>query len=146
MYNQFKDVIILVSFRNKLGAIVAFIGGILLVIAGGVGMAPLLTDIKEVVEERTDNEDVINILKILIYLAALGGISVILGGILMYLDFPLAAKILIMLGAGIGIIGLLIGFLTAWWGGQAGEYFNSLTSTIGGLGALLSIVAYYLAK
>lgn len=136
----------MVSFRNKLGAIVAFIGGILLVIAGGVGMAPLLTDIKEVVEERTDNEDVINILKILIYLAALGGISVILGGILMYLDFPLAAKILIMLGAGIGIIGLLIGFLTAWWGGQAGEYFNSLTSTIGGLGALLSIVAYYLAK
>jgi len=134
------------TFRNKLGAILAFIGGIFLIIAGGVGMAPLLNDIKEVVEDRTDNENVILILKILIYLAALGGISVILGGIMMYLDFALAAKILIFLGAGIGVIGLLIGLITAWWGGEMDQYIDALTSTIGGVGVVLSIVAYYMAK
>ena len=134
------------TFRNKLGAILAFVGGIFLIIAGSVGMAPLLNDIKDVVEDQTDNENVILILKILIYLAALGGISVILGGIMMYLDFPLAAKILIFLGAGIGVIGLLIGLLTAWWGGEMDQYIDALTSTIGGVGVILSIVAYYMAK
>ena len=110
-------------------------------------MAPLLEDMSEIVEDKiTDNDTVTTIFKVLIYFAALGGISVILGGIMMHLEFKWPAKILIMLGAGIGIIGLIFGYIMAYMSGSAGDYMDALTSTVAGLGAVLSIIAYYLAK
>jgi hypothetical protein len=140
-------VVVVPSFRNRIGAICAIIGGIFLVIAGGVGMAPLLEDLQEIVEDKvTEDDRVHNIFRILIYFAALGGISVILGGIMMHLEFKWAAKILIMLGAGIGIFGIIFGYIMAYMSGSAGQYMDALTSTIAGIGALLSIIAYYLAK
>jgi hypothetical protein len=137
----------MVSFRNRLGAILAIIGGSLLVIGGGVGMVDLLQSISKIVEEHISQDPNIALLfKILIYFAALGGISVIIGGILIYLEFPLAAKILIILGAGIGLFGLIFGLAVAYMSGDADQYVNSLMSTIAGIGAILSIIAYYLAK
>ncbi|UCH88746.1 MAG: hypothetical protein JSV49_10945 [Thermoplasmata archaeon] len=135
------------SARNKAGTVIAIIGGIFLIIGGGVGMAPLLADLQEIVEDKiTDNPTVVLLFKILIILAALGGILVVLGGILIYFEYPRVAKILITLGAGIGLLGLLFGFGMAYSSGDAGSYLNGILSTIAGIGAILAIIAYYLAK
>jgi len=135
------------SFRNRLGSILAVMGGIFLLVAGSVGMAPLLEDISDIVEEKiTENNTVKTIFKVLIFFAALGGLSVILGGIMMHLEFKWPAKILIMLGAGIGIIGLVIGLIISYLSGSAGDYMDNLLTTFGGIGAVLAIIAYYLAK
>jgi hypothetical protein len=135
------------SFRNKSGAILALIGGVLLTIGGGVGMAPLLRGLQDIVTEHISGDpNVILLFRILIYFAALGGVSVILGGILIYFEFPMFAKILIMLGAGIGIFGLLVGYGLAYSAGNADQYVDSFLSTLAGVGVVLAIIAYYLAK
>jgi hypothetical protein len=133
--------------RNKLAFYLAVIGGICLIIGGGVGMAPLLMEIQPVVEENiSDDERISNTFRILILLASLGGIAVILGGVLIYLEFIFAAKILIALGAGIGIFGLLIGLGLAWYAGEMDAYFNGILTTIAGVGVLLAVAASFVAK
>jgi hypothetical protein len=133
--------------RNKLAFYLAVIGGICLIIGGGVGMAPLLMEIQPVVEENiSDDERISNTFRILILLASLGGIAVILGGVLIYMEFIFAAKILIALGAGIGIFGLLIGLGLAWYAGEMDAYFNGILTTIAGVGVLLAVAASFVAK
>lgn len=137
----------MVTPRNKVGAILAIIGGVLLIVGGGVGMVALLGDLQGVVEDKiSDNPAVTTLFKVLILFAALGGIAVILGGILIYLEFPLPAKILITLGAGIGIVGLIIGIVLAFRSGNAEEYFNGILATIAGLGVVLAIAASLMAS
>ena len=137
----------MVSPRNKVGFLLAIIGGAFLVVGGGMGMVDLLEDIEKIVEDKiSDNSTISSIFKILVLLAALGGIAVIIGGFFIYLEFPLIAKILITLGAGIGIVGLLIGIGMAWYSGDAGQYFNGLLASLAGIGIVLSIAASMIAK
>lgn len=135
------------SSRNRFASILAFIGGGLLTLGGGVGMAPLLREIQTVVTEHiSSNPTVGTVFKILIWLAALGGITVIIGGLMFWLEFKWPGKILVYLGAGIGIVGLLIGMIVAYRSGNMNEYFDGIMSTMAGIGVLLAIASTFVAK
>jgi hypothetical protein len=138
----------MVSVRNKTAAYLAIVGGILILVGGGTGMVGLLTQSGEIVENMMgdSNETIELIFKILIFIAALGGLAVIIGGLLFYKDHVISGRIIIALGAGIGIIGLIIGLLIALFQGEGEEFFSWLTTSFVGVGIVLSLTARFVAK
>ncbi len=138
----------LTSTRNRTAGILAVVGGLFILIGGGTGMARFLSELSEIVQDLLGgkNETVETIFWILIIIAALGGISVILGGILLYKEHITTGKILIALGAGIGIIGLILGIITAFAKGEELQFFSWLTTSLMGIGLVLSLVARLMAK
>jgi hypothetical protein len=83
---------------------------------------------------------------ILIFIAALGGIAVIIGGILIYKSIVVGGKIIIALGAGIGIIGLIIALIMSVYRGEGSEFISWLTTSFLGIGLILSLISRYVAK
>ena len=138
----------MVSSRNKLAGILAIIGGILLFISGTAGMVDLLESLRDIVIDLVgdSNSTIENIFWILIIIAMLGGISVIIGGYLIWKDHPIAGKILILLGTSMGIIGLIINLIIAINQGEAGNFLNWLTTSFAGIGVILAIAAQNIAK
>jgi hypothetical protein len=138
----------LTKTRNKTAGIIAIIGGLLILIGGGTGMVRFLSELSEIVQDLLGgkNETVETIFWILIIIAALGGISVIIGGLLIYKEHVVIGKILIALGAGIGVIGLILGIITAFAKGEELQFFSWLTTSLMGVGLVLSLVARMLAK
>jgi hypothetical protein len=138
----------MVSSRNKWAGILAIIGGILLFISGTAGMVDLLESLRDIVIEYMGDASstIENIFWVLIIIAMLGGISVIIGGYLIYKDHPIAGKILIMLGAGMGLIGLIINIIIAIYHGETGNFLNWLITTFAGIGIILAIIAQRIAK
>lgn len=126
----------------------AIVGGILILLGGGTGMVGLLTDVKNIVNNLMGdtNETLEIIFWILIFIAALGGIAVAIGGYLIYKNRVIIGKILITLGASIGIIGLIIELIIAFSQSAEQQYFNWLTTSFLGIGIILSIVASFVAK
>jgi hypothetical protein len=129
--------------KNKKVMWIAIVAGLLLLIAGVNGVAAWET-IKEFVLDNFGNNTVLQfVFAILIFIASLGGISVIAGGILIGKDKVRTGKFLISLGSGLGIIGLLISI-------YVGFVENSLTISsffsIGMIGLILSIIARLMAK
>lgn len=137
-----------VSSRNKNAAVLAIVGGLLLLLGGSVGMVGFLTEFKEIVQNMLGdpNPAVETIFLILIFIAALGGLAVIIGGLLIYKNHIISGKIFISLGAGIGIFGLIIGLISATYHGDEVGFFAWLTTSFTGIGILLSIIARLLAK
>jgi len=129
--------------RNTTAMIIAIIAGIFLLIAGLNGLATweLIKDF--VIEHITDNEIVQIIFAVLIFIASLGGISVIFGGFLIFKNKVRLGRFIIALGAGLGLIGLIFTILVAY-------FENNLTISsflsIGLIGLILSILARYIAK
>jgi hypothetical protein len=80
---------------------------------------------------------------ILIFIASLGGLSVIAGGLLIGKNKVGTGKFLIALGAGLGLIGLLISIYIGYTEGSLtiGSFFS-----VGVIGLILSIVARLIAK
>ncbi|WP_455391735.1 hypothetical protein [[Eubacterium] cellulosolvens] len=137
-----------VSVRNRTAAVLAVIGGLLILIGGGTGMAAFLTEISDIIQDLLGgpNQVVEIIFLILIFIAALGGLSVMLGGLLIYKNHILLGKILIALGAGLGLIGLIIGLISATAQGKVTQFFAWFTTSFLGLGIILSLVARFMAK
>ena len=86
------------------------------------------------------------ILSILGYIAAAGGIAVIVGAIIVAMDHYKLGKFVIMLGAGLGLIGLIIMLITGIIAGTAVEEVTGIVSTIingsyGFAGVLLTILS-----
>lgn len=123
--------------------ILAFIAGILLLIEGISGVVTWEIIREFVLNYITDNELVEIIFAILLFIASLGGISVMIGGYLIGKNNVKTGKFFIMLGAGIGLIGLLISIII-------GIIQESITFgvffTIGATGLILSIIARMIAK
>ena len=142
------DAMVLEGVRNKPAGIFAIIGGALIFFGGGIGIVNLLTTAQNYVEQWfPGNEQLQLIFRILIVIASLGGIAVIIGGILIWKNLVFIGKIFIFLGAGIGLIGLLIGMGIAWFNGKPPDiYFLEFTSNLLGIGIVLSILASFLAK
>jgi hypothetical protein len=138
----------LVSVRNKIAGIMAIIGGILLFFGGGTGMVGFLTDIKNIIDDLFGytNETLETIFWILIFIAALGGIAVIIGGYLIYKNRVVIGKIFIILGTSLGIFGLIFDLIISFSQGNQHQYFNWITSSFIGIGILLSIASQYIAK
>jgi len=129
--------------KNKNAMIIAIIAGVLLLISGISGLATWEA-IKEFVTNNIADNAVIQIVfAILIFIASLGGISVIVGGILIGKDNVGTGKFLITLGAGLGIIGLIVSIYYAYVEGALNvwSFFS-----IGFIGLILSIIARIIAK
>jgi len=122
---------------------IAIIAGILLLISGVSGLATWETIKDFVTTNIIDNTFVQIIFTILIFIASLGGISVIAGGLLIGKNKIGTGKLLISLGAGLGLIGLIFSIIVAYTEGNftLGSFFS-----IGVIGLILSIVARAVAK
>ena len=129
--------------NNKTAMIVAIIAGIFLLIAGVSGLATWETIKTFVIENLTDSFIVQVIFSILLFIASLGGLSVIIGGILIGKDKVRTGKFMITLGAGIGLIGLIISIIIAYMENSIviGSFFS-----VGFIGLILSIVARLMVK
>lgn len=129
--------------KNNLAMGIAFVAGILLIIGGISGLATWET-IKDFVTTHISDNSIIQIVfAILIFIASLGGIAVISGGVLIGKNKVGLGKFIIFLGAGLGLIGLLFSFIVTFVEGNftIGSFFS-----IGVIGLILSIVARMLAK
>ncbi len=129
--------------KNTGAMIIAILAGILLLIAGVSGLATW-EDIKTFVINNITNNVIIQfVFVILIFIASLGGISVIAGGIFIGKEKLRTGKFLISMGAGLGLIGLLVTIIIAL-------IQNSLTLgsffSIGTIGIILSITARIMTK
>ena len=138
----------LTKTRNKVAGTLALVGGLLILIAGGTGMAAFLSDLKDIIEDLmgSSNQTLETIFWILIFIAALGGISVMIGGLLIIKNHVVIGKILIALGAGMGIIGLILSLITTTYRGESGEFLTWLTTSFMGIGLILSLIARFAAK
>jgi len=129
--------------RNKAAMGLAAVAGLLLLIEGISGFA-IWTTIKEFVAENvTDNEIIMYIFVILIFIASLGGISVIIGGLLIGKNKVKTGKFIIALGAGLGLIGLIVSIIV---GITKGSFTLNSLITLGAIGLILSIVARMMAE
>ena len=124
--------------RNNKAMGIALAAGILLLISGISGLATWETIKTFVTENIVDNHVIQIIFSMLIFIASLGGIAVIAGGILIGKGKVGTGKFAIALGAGLGLIGLIVSIIVAYTE-------NSLTLSgffsIGFIGLLLSIIA-----
>ena len=127
---------------------IAIIGGILLFISGTAGMVNFLESLHDIVNELMgeSNDTIENVFWVLIIIAMLGGISVMIGGYLIWKDFPIAGKIFIILGTSMGIIGLIISLISALYHGETDNFMNWLTTSFAGIGVILAIAAQRIAK
>jgi hypothetical protein len=125
------------------------VGGTLLVVAGTIGMKPLLEEILTYIHTVVDASPILaTIFRALIFIAALGGISVMIGGLLI-LYVPRIGKLLVMLGAGLGLFGFMIPMSLAWHQGiPINELFKGyVSSTVGYVvGIMLTIIGRLIAK
>ena len=129
--------------KYKTAMYVAILAGILLLISGISGLATWETIKEFVTENITDNAAIQIVFAILIFIASLGGLAVIFGGFLIGKEKLGTGRFLIMLGAGMGIIGLIVSIYIAYVQGslQIGTFFS-----VGFIGIILSIVARSMAK
>jgi hypothetical protein len=125
------------SKKNNRYVLLAIIAGMLLIISGISGVTTWKTIQEFVTSFIIQNKIIEIIFNILVLFASLGGISVILGGLLIYKNKIRTGKFLISLGAGIGIIGLIVAIVIAIVKGNfvIGSFFS-----IGTIGLILSIV------
>ncbi len=129
--------------ENKLASKIAIVAGIFLLIAGVSGFATWETIKDFVTNNIIDNFIVQIVFAILIFIASLGGISVIAGGILIGKNNIVIGKFLIVLGAGLGLIGLLFSIIVAY---AEGNFTIGSLFSIGAIGLILSIVARMIVK
>ena len=129
--------------KRKQAMIIAIFAGILLLISGVSGLATW-----EVIRDFVTTNIIYNyivqiIFAVLIFIASLGGLSVIIGGILIARDNIRTGKLFITLGAGLGLIGLIFSIIVAVMENNftIGSFFS-----VGAIGLILSIVARLMVK
>jgi hypothetical protein len=129
--------------NNKMAMGIAIVAGVLLLISGLSGVATWEKVEEFVIDNIADNDAIKIVFVVLIFIASLGGIAVIIGGLLIGGNSVGSGKLLIALGAGLGLIGLIVAIAIAYSTDSLtiGEYFS-----IGAIGLILSIVARSIAK
>jgi len=129
--------------KNTQAMGIAIIAGFLLIIAGISGLATWETIKDFVTTHIIDNSIIQIVFAILIFIASLGGIAVIIGGVLIGKNKVRLGRFIIALGAGLGLIGLIFSLIITYTEGNLtiGSFLS-----IGTIGLILSIVARLLAK
>jgi len=122
---------------------IAIIAGILLLIAGISGAATWQAIKVFVATQFPENQILEIVFVILIFIASLGGIAVIIGGLLIGKKKIGTGRMFILLGAGMGIIGLIFSIFVAY--SDENLTIGSFLS-IGVIGIILSIAARMIAK
>ena len=131
--------------------VLAFLSGILLIVAGAVGSVGIIgTAIEYAIEYLGGSmADMLSLLlQALNLIASLGGLAVIAGGILIYVGRKGLGKFIIGLGAGMGLIGFLVVMGSAILHGWSHTvYFLVLVSqSLGWIGTILAIFARVLVR
>lgn len=137
--------------KNGLSVALALIGGFLLFQVSWVGSIGFIADIAAyaALYFPAAAETVTLILTILLYIASLGGIAVIIGGILIAMNRIGTGKFVIGLGAGVGLFGLIIMLVEAYLAGGVAaltEILTLISQSIAWIGVIMSIVARSRAK
>jgi len=137
--------------KNGLSIALALIGGFLLFQVSWVGSIGFIADIATyaALYFPAVAEIMTLVLTILLYIAALGGIAVIIGGILFVMDRVGTGKFIIGLGAGVGLFGLIIMLVEAYLAGGVAALTDILvliSQSIAWIGIIMSIVARNRAK
>ena len=136
---------------SKSAVILAFVGGALLIIAGVTGSVGIIGTAIEYLFDQlgVTTADILSIvLQALNFIADLGGVAVIFGGVLIYMKRKRIAKFIISIGAGMGLIGFLIILISAFLHGWTYtlSFLLIIFQLLGGIGVILSIAATLLAK
>jgi hypothetical protein len=136
---------------SKSAVILAFVGGALLIIAGVTGSVGIVGKAIDYLIDHLGGStaDVLSIvLQALNFIADLGGVAVIFGGVLIYMERKRVAKFVIGIGAGMGLIGFLITLISAFFHGWAYtlSFLLIIVQSVGWIGVLLSIAATLLAR
>ncbi len=137
--------------KNGLSVALALIGGFLLFQVSWVGSIGFIADIALYAQTYfpAAAEMITLVLTILLYIASLGGIAVIIGGILIAMNRIGTGKFVIGLGAGVGLFGLIIMLVEAYLAGGIAALTDILTlisQSIAWIGVIMSIVARSRAK
>ena len=130
--------------RNKVAMYLAIVAGMLLLGMGVTGVATwrLVSDF--FTSLLGDNQVLVLFFQVLIFISSLGGLAVIFGGVLIGARRVFIGKLLIMLGAGVGLFGFLV-MIVIPWVQQGGSTLTFWTSA-GTIGIVLSIAARMIAK
>jgi hypothetical protein len=136
---------------SKSAVILAFVGGALLIIAGVTGSVGIVGKAIEYLINHLEGPtaDVLSIvLQALNFIADLGGVAVIFGGVLIHKEKRRVAKFIIGIGSGMGLIGFTITIVSALFHGWAYtlQFLLIMSQSIGWIGVILSIAATILAK
>jgi hypothetical protein len=129
--------------KNSTAMGVAIIAGILLLIAGVNGIVTWDAIKAFVTTHIMDNSIVQIVFAILIFIASLGGMAVIAGGILIGKNKVGLGKFFITIGTGLGLIGLIVSIIITV---MEGSFTIGAFLSIGMIGLVLSIVARVMAK
>ena len=127
--------------QNKKAFQIGLIAGILLLVAGVTGVAAweqIQTWVYSAFADIGGNIVLSVAFTILMFVAALGGIIVIIGALMFTKEKVLLGKILIFLGVGVGLIGFIIGLIVT-----IGTFspFSLINFSLGFVGIILSLVS-----
>ncbi len=124
---------------NGNAGLIAIIGGVLMLLAGVTGAAAWKA-LGDLAIEVTGMDSLGIVFQVLVLIGALGGLVVILGGLMVRRESVPVGKILITIGAGLGIIGLIIFLVVTLMGDDpAGNFLAGIG--LGFIGLVLTIVA-----
>jgi hypothetical protein len=135
--------------QNKKWVILCIIGGILMILGstiGSIAFFEMIFGLLQGILSQSLLKIVDLVLKVLAYIAGGGGVSVIIGAILVGIGAYRLGKIIIGIGAGMGLIGFIIYIIVSILNGSiANELIGIIIQAINGgygfIGVLLTIVA-----
>ena len=129
---------------EKKWVLLCILGGILMIISSAVGSVSFFALVFGIASDLLGEEVALAlsiVLTIFAIIAALGGVAVIIGVILVTRDKMGLGKFIIGLGAGMGLIGLIIFIITNFMAGPLAIVFALISGGIGLFGVILTIFA-----
>ena len=132
-----------IEIANRKAFTIGLIGGILLLVAGVTGVAAWEQIQSWVFGFLPRNIVIAGAFAVLIFIAALGGLIVMVGSFFLLKEKIFAGKFFIFMGVGVGLIGFLIGLIVSI---GTISIFSFLNVGMGFIGIVLSIVARRKAK
>lgn len=141
--------------ENKKWMILCVFGGILMIIGSTVGDVAFFRTIFDLITDvNPDLAPILDIvLRIFNYIALGGGISVIIGVLILALNQYGIGKFIISLGAGMGLIGLIVFLITGIYAGTLSSELLTwmigligLNGGFGFLGVILTIIGRFKLK
>lgn len=122
----------------------AIIAGVLVLLTGGAGSTLLFEELGDLIEDRWPDagEVVAWTLKVLSFLAALGGLAIIIGGVLMILGMDRVGRLITWLAAFMALVGWVLLVLVVLDRGEgSGGWFVDAALWINLLGIVLAFWA-----
>jgi hypothetical protein len=134
--------------NRRTAAALAVIAGVLLVLAhaqGATALVQLGDKLAITFLPQGIGAPVHLVLSVLLVIAGLGGVAVILGGVLVYKDLLRSGRLCIALGAGVGLLGMILLVFIALASSEELRLVGYLLGPAG-LGVVLSILARHWAR